>query len=72
MICALFSCQAIKKEPDSGAVLDYLVFNRSEFSGKTFFKDIKQLEAGCCFLLSPGKEPVNRRYYFPRYNPEMG
>jgi len=71
-IAELFSCQAIKKEPNSGAIFDYLAFNRSEFSEKTFFKDIKQLEAGCWLLLSPGKEPVTNRYYSPRYNPEMG
>lgn len=68
----LFSCQSIKKEPDNNAVFHYLAENNSEFPGGTFFKGIKPLEAGCCILLSPGRKPSFKRYYTPKYNPEMG
>ncbi len=68
----LFSCQSIKKEPDHKAVFHYLAENNSEFPGGTFFKGIKPLEAGCSILLSPGKKPAHKRYYAPKYNPEMG
>lgn len=68
----LFSCRPIKKEPNVGAVFNYLVHNRSEFTDKTFFKGIKQLEAGCCLFISPGKEPELKRYFSPAYNPEIG
>lgn len=71
-IKTLFSCRPVKKEPDLGAVFNYLVHNRSEFSNETFFKGIKQLEAGCCLFISPGKEPEQKRYFSPAYNPEMG
>lgn len=68
----LFSCRGIKKEPDNNAIFHYLALNNSELPGGTFFKGIKQLEAGCCLLLHAGKKPEIRRYYSPKYNPEMG
>lgn len=68
----LFSCRSIKKEPDCTAVFHYLTLNNSELPGGTFFKGIKQLEAGCCLQISPGEKPEIRRYYSPKYNPEMG
>ncbi|HCI55018.1 MAG TPA: hypothetical protein PK910_00695 [Bacteroidales bacterium] len=34
-------------QPDNQAVFDYLVFNRTDQTEATFFKDIKKLQHGC-------------------------
>lgn len=40
-----------KPQPDDSAIFDYLVFNRTDQTEKTFFKEIKKLQHGCKFNL---------------------
>lgn len=62
----------VKKEVNPGAVFDYLVHNRSGSGEETFFSGVRQLQPGCCLFLSRAKGLVKRKYYSPRYNPEIG
>ena len=71
-IKALFAAPFIERAPNDRAVFDYLVLNRENQPGETFFKDIRQLEAGCCLSLIPRAKPVLKRYYDPACNIELG
>jgi asparagine synthase (glutamine-hydrolysing) len=41
-----------KATPDYQSIFDYLVFNRTDQTERTFFSEIKKLQHGHCFLLS--------------------
>lgn len=45
-IQAILSVLAQKPEPDNQVIFDYLVFNRTDQTAKTFFKSIKKLQHG--------------------------
>ena len=68
----LLFCPLVKKDLNNGAVFDYLVLNRANLPDETFFKEIGQLQPGCCLSLSPKKGLLKKRYYRPAYNTEIG
>ncbi|MCB0583323.1 MAG: asparagine synthase (glutamine-hydrolyzing) [Phaeodactylibacter sp.] len=45
----------LEKKPgaDLHSIFDYLVFNRTDQSGRTFFEEVKKLGHGCCFRRAP-------------------
>lgn len=62
----------VKKEADPCAVFDYLVNNRAGSGEETFFSGIRQLPPGHCLSVSRKAGLVKKKYYSPRYNPEIG
>ncbi len=62
----------VKKEVNPEAVFDYLVNNRSGSGEGTFFGGIRQLRPGHCLFLSRKTGLAKKKYYKPRYNPELG
>ena len=54
-----------KKEPDNSIIFDYLVFNRTNHTEKTFFKNIKKLQHGHSLVIKSGKFEINRWYNLP-------
>lgn len=51
-----------KPEPNNQAIFDYLVFNRTDTSEKTFFKNIKKLQHGCCFTIVNSEFKLRKWY----------
>ena len=55
-----------KPEPDQQSIFDYLVFNRTDQTERTFFSDIKKLQHGHCFSLNPADSlsalPIRKWY----------
>ena len=66
------SCPLGSKEPDPGAVFDYLAFALIGRSDGTFYKGVRELPAGHCLRASPGRPAKVRRYYDPYCNLEVG
>ena len=54
-----------RKEPEDSVIFDYLVFNRTNQSEKTFFKNIKKLQHGHTLSVRSGNVNINRWYYLP-------
>src|SRR5664280_1000398 len=54
-----------KKEPDESVIFDYLVFNRTNQSGKTFFKNIQKLQHGHSLTIKSEEIKINRWYNLP-------
>ncbi|MCO6488995.1 MAG: asparagine synthase (glutamine-hydrolyzing) [Phaeodactylibacter sp.] len=44
-----------KPTADLHSIFDYLVFNRTDQSGRTFFEEVKKLSHGCCFRCAPSQ-----------------
>lgn len=51
-----------KTEPEDSVIFDYLVFNRTNHSEKTFFRNILKLQHGHSLTIS-GKKVYIKRYY---------
>ena len=51
-----------KLEPEDSIIFDYLVFNRTNHSEKTFFKNIQKLQHGHSLTIKGGKLKINRWY----------
>jgi asparagine synthase (glutamine-hydrolysing) len=51
-----------KPEPDNQTIFDYLVFNRTDQTEDTFFKDIKKLQHGCSFNLEKSTFKISKWY----------
>jgi asparagine synthase (glutamine-hydrolysing) len=54
-----------RKEPEDSVIFDYLVFNRTNHSEKTFFKNIFKLQHGHTLTVKEGKLNINRWYSLP-------
>lgn len=54
-----------KKEPEDSVIFDYLVFNRTNHSEKTFFKNILKLQHGHKLTVKSGKINISRWYNLP-------
>ncbi|CAN5397751.1 asparagine synthase (glutamine-hydrolyzing) [soil metagenome] len=52
-----------KPQADDSAIFDYLVFNRTDQTEKTFFKEIKKLQHGCKFNLDMNGELKISKWY---------
>ena len=61
-IPALISSLKNKPNPDNQAIFDYLVFNRTDHSDFTFFKEVKKIQHGHKFKLRKGKLIIERWY----------
>jgi asparagine synthase (glutamine-hydrolysing) len=46
-ICAVLSCIEKKVQQNDETIFDYIIFNRTDQTENTFFKDIKKLQHGC-------------------------
>jgi len=55
-----------KREPDKSIIFDYLAFNRTNHSEKTFFKDIQKLQHGHTLSVKSGK--ININCWYSLYN----
>jgi asparagine synthase (glutamine-hydrolysing) len=53
------------KEPEDSIIFDYLVFNRTNHSEKTFFKNIIKLQHGHILTVRSGRVNINRWYCLP-------
>jgi asparagine synthase (glutamine-hydrolysing) len=51
-----------RKEPEDSIIFDYLVFNRTNHSEKTFFKNVQKLQHGHSLTLKSQKIEINRWY----------
>ena len=54
-----------KKEPEDSVIFDYLVFNRTNHSEKTFFKNIQKLQHGHTLNIKSGRIDIKRWYSLP-------
>ena len=54
-----------KREPDDSVIFDYLVFNRTNHSEKTFFKNIQKLQHGHTLTIRSGRININCWYSLP-------
>lgn len=61
-IPSILSAQNKKQEPNYQTIFDFLVFNRTDHSEKTFFKGIEKLQHGHCFVIQ-GDEFSIRKWY---------
>lgn len=55
-----------KSEADDEAIFDYLVFNRTDQTDRTFFKNIRKLQHGCCVTIdcaTPSPSLNIRKWY---------
>ncbi len=50
------------REPDNQSIYDYLLFNRTNHTERTFFKDIKKLQHSHCFKLDVAGIKLKRWY----------
>ncbi len=59
-----------KPTPDQNSLFDFLLFNRTDQTERTFFKEIKKLNHGHCFTLSTkaGTQPGNHFYIHRWYD----
>lgn len=55
-----------KNEPDDSVIFDFLVFNRTNQSEKTFFKNISKLQHGHSILVKSEKVVIKRWYDLPK------
>jgi asparagine synthase (glutamine-hydrolysing) len=51
-----------KPKPDYQSIFDYLVFNRTDQTERTFFEDIKKLQHGCKFSIDDWQLNIERWY----------
>ena len=51
-----------KREPEDSIIFDYLVFNRTNHSEKTFFKNILKLQHGSSLSVNSGNVRINQWY----------
>lgn len=58
----LLSLLKDKIEPDYQSIFDYLAFNRTDQTERTFFKEIKKLQHGCKLLINSGEVIINKWY----------
>lgn len=70
-IKALLCCPFIKREPNEKVIYDYLTIGVTDYSGETFFENIKQLEPGHYLILN-GNNLKIEKYYQPPFNSEFG
>lgn len=56
------------RRQDDQTIFDYLTFNRTDHTERTFFKDIKSLRHGHLIKLSPDRRPQIKRWYDVREN----
>ncbi len=62
-IPAILEVMDKKPQADDSAIFDYLVFNRTDQTEKTFFKEVKKLQHGCKFNLnSKGELKISKWY----------
>jgi len=54
-----------KKEPNDSVIFDYLVFNRTNHTENTFFKNILKLQHGHKLTIKSGKINITRWYNLP-------
>ena len=54
-----------KREPEDSVIFDYLVFNRTNHSKKTFFRNIQKLQHGHTLTVKPGMVNIDRWYSLP-------
>jgi asparagine synthase (glutamine-hydrolysing) len=54
-----------KKEPEDSVIFDFLLFNRTNQSEKTFFKNISKLQHGHSLTIKSGKIKIKRWYNLP-------
>jgi asparagine synthase (glutamine-hydrolysing) len=54
-----------KREPENSVIFDYLVFNRTNHSGKTFFRSIQKLQHGHTLKVKSGLVNISRWYNLP-------
>lgn len=54
-----------KKEAEESIIFDYLVFNRTNHSRKTFFKNILKLQHGHTLTLKAGVKTIKKWYSLP-------
>jgi asparagine synthase (glutamine-hydrolysing) len=54
-----------KREPNDSVIFDYLVFNRTNQSENTFFKNILKLQHGHKLTIKSGKINISRWYNLP-------
>ena len=54
-----------EREPEDSVIFDYLVFNRTNHSKKTFFRNIQKLQHGHTLTVKPGMVNIDRWYSLP-------
>jgi len=75
-IAAILKALPNKSQPDDRSVFDYLVFNRTDQTERTFFKNIKKVQHGHKFTYENGRLKITRWYHLsqklsqPFSNPE--
>lgn len=64
-ICAVIS--SLKKKPvqNDNVIFDYLIYNRTDQTENTFFKDIKKLQHGCFIEIENKKILIGKWYNLP-------
>lgn len=53
----------IAKQADDHTIFEYLVFNRTDQSERTFFRDIKKLQHGHCMIAGPDGISIRQWYH---------
>jgi asparagine synthase (glutamine-hydrolysing) len=61
-ICAILSVLGKPVQQNNDAIFDYIVFNRTDQTEETFFKDIKKLQHGCYFEIKYNKFKKDKWY----------
>ena len=64
-ILPIFSVLKEKPSPNNQAIFDFLVFNRTDQTENTFFKDIKKLQHGCSMRI--GLKNKNQKYEIKKW-----
>lgn len=54
-ICAILNMIEKPLQQNDNAIFNYVVFNRTDQTEETFFKDIKKLQHGCCIEIKDNK-----------------
>jgi asparagine synthase (glutamine-hydrolysing) len=61
-IPSILTATCKNKEPENSVIFDYLVFNRTNHSKRTFFKEILKLQHGHQLTIRSGKVEIKRWY----------
>jgi len=61
-ICAVTSALDSKPVQNDSAIFDYIIFNRTDQTEETFFKNIKKLQHGCYIEIENGKFKTGKWY----------
>ena len=64
-ILPIFSVLKEKPSPNNQAIFDFLVFNRTDQTENTFFKDIKKLQHGCSMRI--GLKNKSQKYEIKKW-----